>query len=66
MPIGRWFGFGLVWAALALLTIDSLMAMRRARRAAVASNDMDAAATGSDGSRAERPVAGVSDVGPMV
>ena len=31
MPIERWIGFGLVWVALTLLTIDSVLAARRAR-----------------------------------
>mgnify|MGYP006335283775 FL=1 len=66
MPIGRWFGFGLVWAALAVLTIDSILAMRRARRAALAGRDADASATAAAQLRAGRPSAGVSDVGPMV
>jgi chloramphenicol-sensitive protein RarD len=33
MPIERWIGFALVWLALALLTIDSVRAARRSRRA---------------------------------
>ena len=28
MPLSRWFGFGLVWAALVVLTLDSLRAAR--------------------------------------
>ncbi|MEU1972094.1 EamA family transporter RarD [Microbacterium sp. NPDC019599] len=31
MSVERWIGFGLVWVALTLLTIDSLVAARRAR-----------------------------------
>ena len=31
MPVERWVGFALVWVALTLLTIDSLVAARRAR-----------------------------------
>lgn len=31
MPPSRWIGFGLVWSALALLTADSLRAVRRRR-----------------------------------
>lgn len=34
MPIERWIGFGLVWIALAVLTVDSVLHARRARRAA--------------------------------
>lgn len=34
MPIARWIGFGIVWVALILLTIDSLGAATRARRLA--------------------------------
>ena len=29
MPPSRWIGFGLVWVALVLLTVDSLRAARR-------------------------------------
>lgn len=29
MPVGRWVGFGLIWGALVLLTIDALRAVRR-------------------------------------
>ncbi|MEV8266882.1 EamA family transporter RarD [Microbacterium sp. NPDC076911] len=32
MPLERWIGFGLVWVALTLLTIDSFVARRRSRR----------------------------------
>lgn len=32
MPASRWIGFALVWAALAVLTADTLNAARRARR----------------------------------
>jgi len=32
MPLERWIGFGLVWLALIVLTIDSLQHARRARR----------------------------------
>lgn len=31
MPLERWIGFGLVWVALAVLTVDSLVAARRSR-----------------------------------
>jgi chloramphenicol-sensitive protein RarD len=34
MPVARWVGFGLVWVALAILTVDGLRAARRAPRAA--------------------------------
>lgn len=33
MPLERWVGFGLVWAALIVITIDGLVASRRTRRA---------------------------------
>lgn len=35
MPLERWIGFGLVWVALIVLTIDSLRAARRNRTAPV-------------------------------
>ncbi len=31
MPTSRWIGFGLVWAALVLLTVDVLRNQRRVR-----------------------------------
>lgn len=31
MPVGRWIGFGLVWVALILLTVDSVLHARRQR-----------------------------------
>jgi chloramphenicol-sensitive protein RarD len=31
MTLGRWIGFGLVWAALVLLSVDSVVASRRHR-----------------------------------
>ncbi len=34
MSVGRWVGFGLVWLALAVLTVDSLRVLRRNRMAA--------------------------------
>jgi chloramphenicol-sensitive protein RarD len=34
MPPARWIGFGLVWIALILLTVDSLRSIRRSRAAA--------------------------------
>ena len=33
MPPARWIGFGLVWVALAILTVDVFVSARRARRA---------------------------------
>jgi chloramphenicol-sensitive protein RarD len=36
MPLERWIGFGLVWVALAVLTVDSVLHARRARRATAA------------------------------
>ncbi|MEH3090285.1 MAG: EamA family transporter RarD [Microbacterium arborescens] len=38
MPIERWVGFGLVWLALVVLTVDSLRAARRPRREDAASD----------------------------
>jgi chloramphenicol-sensitive protein RarD len=32
MPASRWFGFALVWTALAVLAVDSVLAVRRGRR----------------------------------
>ncbi|MEV7416829.1 EamA family transporter RarD [Streptomyces sp. NPDC089919] len=47
MPPERWAGFGLVWAALALLTWDALRTARRTRaRAAAARAAVPAAGTG--------------------
>ncbi len=34
MPLERWIGFGLVWVALTVLTVDSLLHARRVRAAA--------------------------------
>lgn len=34
MPLERWIGFGLVWVALVILTVDSVLHARRARSAA--------------------------------
>ncbi|MCC2034103.1 EamA family transporter RarD [Microbacterium allomyrinae] len=34
MPLERWVGFGLVWVALVVLTVDSLVYARRSRRIA--------------------------------
>jgi chloramphenicol-sensitive protein RarD len=31
MPLGRWLGFGAIWVALALFTVDSLRHRRRTR-----------------------------------
>ncbi|HEY9493676.1 MAG TPA: EamA family transporter RarD [Intrasporangium sp.] len=36
MSAERWVGFGIVWVALIVLSIDSLLALRRGRRAAAA------------------------------
>ena len=36
MSAQRWIGFGIVWVALVVLSIDSLLALRRGRRAAAA------------------------------
>ena len=36
MPLERWLGFGLVWVALIVLTVDSLLHARRARSALAA------------------------------
>jgi chloramphenicol-sensitive protein RarD len=35
MPLERWLGFALVWVALTILTVDSVIAARRSRRGAV-------------------------------
>jgi chloramphenicol-sensitive protein RarD len=32
MPLERWIGFGLVWVALLVLTVDMVLAVRRERR----------------------------------
>jgi len=34
MPTSRWIGFGLVWAAIVVFSVDGLNAARRARHAA--------------------------------
>lgn len=39
MPLARWIGFGIVWVALILLTIDSLTATTKARRLARAAEN---------------------------
>lgn len=39
MPVARWVGFGLVWVALAVLSVDGLHAARRSRRALRASGE---------------------------
>lgn len=36
MPAERWFGFGLVWLALAILTVDMVISARASRRASIA------------------------------
>jgi chloramphenicol-sensitive protein RarD len=33
MPPGRWWGFGLVWVALVVLSVDLLASTRTSRRA---------------------------------
>jgi chloramphenicol-sensitive protein RarD len=33
MPSERWIGFGIVWLALVVLTVDSLLSLRGARAA---------------------------------
>ena len=38
MPFARWIGFGLVWVALLVLTVDSLRASRRGESTAAARN----------------------------
>jgi chloramphenicol-sensitive protein RarD len=38
MPLERWIGFGLVWLALVVLSVDSLRAARRSKRADAASD----------------------------
>jgi chloramphenicol-sensitive protein RarD len=43
MSVERWIGFGLVWVALTLLTIDSIIAARRSRSASVAAGVSDVA-----------------------
>ncbi|MHA7985571.1 EamA family transporter RarD [Rathayibacter sp. CAU 1779] len=39
MPLERWIGFGLVWVALALLTVDLVLAVRRDRRTGATSQE---------------------------
>ncbi|NNC11802.1 EamA family transporter RarD [Planctomonas sp. JC2975] len=39
MPVERWIGFGLVWVALAVLTVDLVLAVRRDRRAGTANEE---------------------------
>ena len=41
MPAARWFGFALVWLALAVLSLDGLRAAHRRGRAAVAPENRD-------------------------
>ncbi|WP_420488858.1 EamA family transporter RarD [Microbacterium cremeum] len=38
MPLERWIGFGLVWVALTILTVDSVLHTRRARLAAASAD----------------------------
>lgn len=50
MPLERWIGFGLVWIALIVLSIDMIRAMRRAHRlkvTAAAASDPEKTWTGS-------------------
>ncbi len=35
MPPERWVGFGIVWVALIILSVDSLVSLRRTRRAVI-------------------------------
>jgi chloramphenicol-sensitive protein RarD len=37
MPAERWIGFGIVWLALLILTVDMIVAARGSRRASNAS-----------------------------
>lgn len=39
MPPERWFGFGLVWVALVILTVDMAVAARSSRRGQLAASD---------------------------
>jgi len=39
MPAERWFGFGLVWVALVILTIDMAISARSSRRSRLAASD---------------------------
>lgn len=39
MPLSRWIGFGIVWVALVVLTVDSLTNSRRSRRLARAARN---------------------------
>jgi len=39
MPPDRWFGFGLVWLALVILTVDMAVSARASRRARLAASD---------------------------
>jgi chloramphenicol-sensitive protein RarD len=41
MSTERWIGFGIVWVALGVLSLDSLLALRRGRRAAAAAIPTD-------------------------
>ncbi|WP_076683014.1 EamA family transporter RarD [Microbacterium sp. RU33B] len=40
MPVERWIGFGLVWVALIVLTVDSLRHVRRTRAARAGASDV--------------------------
>jgi chloramphenicol-sensitive protein RarD len=48
MPVARWIGFMLVWAALAVLTFDGLRAMRAGRAAAARHRPEDARRDSAD------------------
>ena len=39
MPVERWVGFGIVWLALAVLSVDSLLSLHAARRRIVPTDD---------------------------
>ena len=39
MPGARWIGFGIVWVALVLLTVDSMLSLHRSRRASIPVDD---------------------------
>jgi chloramphenicol-sensitive protein RarD len=45
MPLERWIGFGLVWVALVVFTVDMVLAVRRDRRAGAAETDATDAVT---------------------
>jgi chloramphenicol-sensitive protein RarD len=45
MPLERWIGFGLVWVALVVLTVDMVLAVRIQRREGAAADATDAVAS---------------------